>query len=64
VTSGQKTIDPRTPILVGQAQVAQHIDHLESAAGPIELMSQAVREAFVDAGIQNPGAKNTTAEHQ
>jgi acetyl-CoA C-acetyltransferase len=58
VTSGQNTIDPRTPILVGQAQVAQHIDHLESAAGPIELMSQAVREAFADAGIQNPSVKN------
>ena len=58
MTSGQNTIDPRTPILVGQAQVAQHIDHLESAAGPIELMSQAVREAFADAGIQNPSVKN------
>ena len=54
-------IDPRTPILVGQAQVAQHIDHLESSAGPIELMSQAIREALADAGIQNAGAKNTTA---
>jgi acetyl-CoA C-acetyltransferase len=54
VTSGQNKIDPRTPILVGQAQVAQHTDDLKSAAGPIELMSQAVREAFADAGIQNP----------
>ena len=61
MTSGQNKIDPRTPILVGQAQVAQHIDHLESAAGPIELMSQAIREAFTDAGIQNAGAQNTTA---
>ena len=61
MTSGQNKIDPRTPILVGQAQVAQHIDHLESAAGPIELMSQAIREALTDAGIQNAGAKNTTA---
>ena len=58
MTSGQNTIDPRTPILVGQAQVAQHKDHLESAAGPIELMSQAVREAFADAGIQNLSMKN------
>jgi len=58
VTSGQNTIDPRTPILVGQAQVAQHMDHLERAAGPIELMSQAVRDAFADAGIQNASRKN------
>ena len=55
MTSGQNKIDPRTPILVGQAQVSQHIDRLESAAGPIELMSQAVREAFGDAGIQVAG---------
>ena len=60
MTSGQNKIDPRTPILVGQAQVAQHIDNLESAAGPIELMSQAVRKAFADAGIQNTGTKNAT----
>jgi len=59
VTSGQNKIDPRTPILVGQAQVAQHTDDLKSAAGPIELMSQAVREAFADAGIQGAGTKNS-----
>ena len=53
MTSGQNKIDPRTPILVGQAQVAQHTDDLKSAVGPIELMSQAVREAIADAGIQN-----------
>ena len=56
MTSGQNKIDPLTPILVGQAQVAQHTDDLESAVGPIELMSQAVREAFADAGIQNTTA--------
>ena len=60
MTSGQNKIDPRTPILVGQAQVAQHIDNLESAAGPIELMSQAVRAALADAGIQNAGTTNAT----
>jgi acetyl-CoA C-acetyltransferase len=59
VTSGQNKIDPRTPILVGQAQVSQHKVNLESAAGPIELMSQAVREAFTDAGIQVAGTKNS-----
>ena len=53
MTSGHNKIDPRTPILVGQAQVAQHTDDLKSAVGPIELMSQAVREAIADAGIQN-----------
>ena len=58
MTSGQNKIDPRTPIFVGQAQVEQHIDNLESASGPIELMSQAVRAAFADAGIQNAGTKN------
>ena len=61
MTSGQNKIDPRTPILVGQAQVIQHQDHLESAAGPIELMSEAVREAFADAGVNNVGIKNSTA---
>ena len=60
MTSGQNKIDPRTPILVGQAQVAQHTDDLKSAVGPIELTSQAVREAFADAGIQNPSIKNAT----
>ena len=59
MTSGQNKIDPRTPILVGQAQVSQHKVNLESAAGPIELMSQAVREAFTDAGIQVAGTKNS-----
>ena len=59
MTSGQNKIDPRTPILVGQAQFSQHIDRLESAAGPIELMSQAVREAFGDAGIQVAGTNNS-----
>ena len=59
VTSGQNKIDPRTPILVGQAQVAQHEDHLANAAGPIELMSQAVREAFADAHVRLEGTKNS-----
>ncbi|MSW49036.1 MAG: hypothetical protein F2818_04735, partial [Actinobacteria bacterium] len=59
MTSGQNKIDPRTPILVGQAQVAQHEDHLANAAGPIELMSQAVREAFADAHVRLEGTKSS-----
>jgi acetyl-CoA C-acetyltransferase len=58
VTSGPTTIDPRTPILVGQAQVAQHIDDFNNAAGPLELMSRAVTQAFDDAALHNVGAKN------
>ncbi len=61
MTSVQSKIDPRTPILVGQAQVAQHTDDLNSAAGPIDLMTQAVREAFADAGVRNVGTNATTA---
>ncbi len=58
MTSSQNTIDPRTPILVGQAQVAQHIDDFNNAAGPLELMSRAVTQAFDDAGVSNVGTKN------
>lgn len=49
------TIDPRTPVLVGQAQVAQHENTITNARGPIELMGQAIREASNDAGIANLG---------
>jgi len=49
------TIDPRTPVLVGQAQVAQHEETIANARGPIELMAQAVSEAAVDAGIAKLG---------
>ncbi len=58
MTSSQKTIDPRTPILVGQAQVSQHVDDFNNAAGPLELMSRAVTHAFDDAAIRNAGTKN------
>jgi acetyl-CoA C-acetyltransferase len=43
-------LDPRTPVLVGQAQVVQHEDDVLAAWGPIELMSEAVRQAIADAG--------------
>ena len=45
------TIDPRTPVLVGQAQVAQHEETIAKARGPIELMAQAISDAAIDAGI-------------
>ena len=44
-------LDPRTPVLVGQAQFLQHENDVTAAAGPIELMSEAVRLAIADAGI-------------
>ena len=47
-------LDPRTPVLVGQAQVLQREDDLTHAMGPIGLMSRAVREAFADAGVAAP----------
>ncbi len=58
MTSGLNTIDPCTPILVGQAQVSQHVDDFNNAAGPLELMSRAVTQAFGDAEIHNAGTKN------
>ena len=50
------TIDPRTPVLVGQAQILQREDDVTLARGPIELMSDAVRGAFIDAGCTTPTA--------
>jgi acetyl-CoA C-acetyltransferase len=49
------TIDPRTPVLVGQAQVAQHEETITNARGPIELMAQAISDAAIDAGIAKLG---------
>jgi len=48
------TLDPRTPVLVGQAQVLQREDDISRARGPIELMSDAVQKAFADAGCAQP----------
>jgi acetyl-CoA C-acetyltransferase len=44
-------LDPSTPVLIGQAQVVQHENDILAAHGPIELMSEAVRQAIADAGI-------------
>ena len=45
------TLDPRTPVLVGQAQISQHEDDLSIALGPTQLMAQAVSAAISDAGV-------------
>ncbi|MEK7292031.1 MAG: hypothetical protein AAB088_01165, partial [Actinomycetota bacterium] len=45
------TLDPRTPILVGQGQVLQRTDDLIQALDPIRLMAQAVRDAASDAAL-------------
>ena len=47
-------ISPRTPVLVGQAQILQREDDLARARGPINLMADAVRAAFEDAGSGVP----------
>jgi acetyl-CoA C-acetyltransferase len=50
------TLDPRTPVLVGQAQISQHEDDVSVALGPTQLMAQAVRAAISDAGVASLGA--------
>ena len=45
------TLDPRTPVLVGQGQISQHEDDLSVALGPTQLMAQAVHAAIADAGV-------------
>ena len=47
------TIDPRTPVIIGVAQLSQRPvadDDLRNAPDPIELMATAVRKAATDAG--------------
>ena len=46
------TLDPRTPILVGQGQVSQHTDDLATARDPIGLMAAAVEAAISDASLR------------
>ena len=43
-------VDPRTPVVVGAAQVLQRTDDLSEARGPIDLMVRAVTGAVADAG--------------
>jgi len=42
--------DPRTPVIVGAAQVTDRIEDPMAARTPLELMVDAVRSAAVDAG--------------
>jgi len=46
------TLDPRTPILVGQGQVSQHTDDLAKSLDPIALMAAAVTAAISDAALR------------
>ncbi|MEM9889416.1 MAG: acetyl-CoA acetyltransferase [Actinomycetota bacterium] len=44
------TLDPRTPVIVGVAQVCQRPDDVATAVEAVALMEQTVREAADDAG--------------
>jgi len=49
------TIDPRTPVIIGAAQVSQRPpddENLRSAPDPIDLMASAVRAASADTGVE------------
>ena len=45
------SIDPRTPVLVGQGQIVNHIVHLTDAREPAQLIADAIRQAAVDASL-------------
>lgn len=53
-------MDPRTPVLVGVAQVLQRTDDLAEAEGPIDLMVRAVTGAIADAGAAIASADELT----
>ncbi len=44
-------LDPRTPILIGCGQYAQHAESVETALDPASMMTEAVRMACADAGL-------------
>ena len=44
------SLDPRTPVLVGCAQITQRADDLDDALDPLDLMEAAARDAATDAG--------------
>lgn len=48
-----ETVDDRTPIIIGVAQVEQREDNPSTAKEPLDLMVEAVRKAAADTG--NPG---------
>ena len=45
------SIDPRTPVLVGQGQIVNHIARLSDAREPAHLIADAIREATTDANL-------------
>lgn len=45
------SIDPRTPVLVGQGQIVNHIAKLSDAREPAHLIADAIREATTDANL-------------
>ena len=46
-------LDPRTPVIVGVAQINQHPDSAIDAVEPLALMEQVLRQAGIDAGSQS-----------
>src|SRR4051812_34641537 len=46
--------DPRTPVLIGGGQFAQHVDTVEDALDPVGLMCEAIRRAASNAGLTTP----------
>ena len=44
------SIDPRTPVIIGVAQVTDRVDDPELARTPVEMMTDALRSAAIDAG--------------
>ena len=45
------SIDPRTPVLVGQGQIVNHIASLTDAREPAQLIADAIRQAAADASL-------------
>ena len=45
-------IDPRTPVLVGQAQIVNRAATLADAREPVQLITEAIRSATTDAGLK------------
>lgn len=48
------SIDPRTPVLIGGGQFAQHASGVDDALDPVGLMCEAIRLAARDAGLATP----------
>lgn len=47
------SIDPRTPVLVGQGQIVNHIASLADAREPAQLIADAIRQAASDASLSS-----------